>query len=166
MSWHRAASHVAKQRANSKSGRLFNPYSPIIQKGPLLLRVVGCLPFIENAIVSLDRAGRRRTSIKGGNRGMCRCGTSSPQVYGDLTDRMPVKCASGPVDSVFGSTFGTPTRPASRSPDDAPYGARGNPGHDTAVLLRRVAAPTVGARLHVSKGPVSYRDSQSRRRPD
>ena len=40
----------------------------------LLFRVVGCLPFVENAIGPLPQAGRRRTSLKGGNRGMCCCG--------------------------------------------------------------------------------------------
>ena len=60
----------------SLTGRL----SPIsaAHEGPLLFRVVGCLPFVENAIGPLADAGRRRTSIKGGNRGMCvaaRCST-------------------------------------------------------------------------------------------
>ena len=76
----------------------------------LLLRVVGCLPFIENAIVPLDPAGRRRTSIKGGNRGRCRRSTSRLSVYGDLTDPMAVKHPRETANAVFGGSFGTPAK--------------------------------------------------------
>jgi hypothetical protein len=37
-------------------------------ESPLLFRVVGCLPFVVNAIGPVANAGRRRTSLKGGNR--------------------------------------------------------------------------------------------------
>jgi hypothetical protein len=54
----------------------------VIHERPSLLRVVGCLPSGQDRRGTAYCAGRRRTSLEGGNRGMLPCGWHRGYRYG------------------------------------------------------------------------------------
>ena len=55
---------------------------------PLLFRVVERPPYSKNALGPPSQAGRRRTSLKGGNRGMCRCQNLAPTTLQSRRERV------------------------------------------------------------------------------